>query len=149
MLVSAVAGSKRVLSTGTDVMLVVVRMAVNEKFPTLMPTLYPGSKPTDPRPFASLDAMWRAFSDLVHNETPAVNAFFLTVSSTSARSSAWSERRPAGHGRGQGRQPSQSPSWQTGSSHHPIVMSVTDSTDPWLDKMSDCWPLEEHHCAEV
>ena len=26
-------------------------------------------------------------------------------------------------------------------------MSVTDSTDPWLDKMPDCWPLGEHHYA--
>ena len=44
--------------------------------------------------------------------------------------------------------PSQSPSWQTGSSHNPIVMSITDHTDPWLDKMSNCWPLEEQHYAE-
>ena len=73
ILVSTVTGSERVLSPGTDVVLEVVRMAVNDQFPTLMPTLYPGSKATDPRPYASLDAMWRAFSDLVHNKTPAVN----------------------------------------------------------------------------
>ena len=73
MLVSAFTGSKRVLSPGTDVVLEVVKMAVNEQFPTLMPTLYPGSKATDPRPYASLDAMWKAFSDLAHNRTPAVN----------------------------------------------------------------------------
>ena len=48
-------------------------MAVNEQFPTLMSTLYPGSKATDPRPYAWLYAMWRAFSDLAHNKTPAVN----------------------------------------------------------------------------
>ena len=82
VLVSAVTGSERVLSPGTDVVLEVVRMAVNEQFPTLMPTLYPGSKATDPRPYASLDAMWKAFSDLAHNMTPAVNGekhFFLHV----------------------------------------------------------------------
>ena len=73
VLVSAVMGSERVLSPGTDVVLEVVRMAVNKQFPTLMPTLYPGSKATDPRPYASLDAMWKAFSDLAHNKTPAVN----------------------------------------------------------------------------
>ena len=73
MLVSAVTGSERVLSPGTDVVLEVVRMAVNEQFLTLMPTLYPGSKATDPRPYASLDAMWKAFSDLARNKTPAVH----------------------------------------------------------------------------
>ena len=54
---STVTGSERLLSPETDVVLQVVRMAVKEQFPTLMPTLYPGSKATDPRPYASLDAM--------------------------------------------------------------------------------------------
>ena len=127
-------------------------MAVNEQFPTLTPTLYPVSKATDPRTYALLDAMWRAFSDLAHNKTPAVNGekhFSLPVSSTGSRSSAPSRPRPTVHGRGQGRVPSQSPSWQTGSSHNPIVMPIADSTDPGLDKKSNCWPLEEQHCAEV
>ena len=48
-------------------------MAVNEQFPTLMPKLYPGSKAMDPKPYASFDAMWKAFNDLAHNKTPAVN----------------------------------------------------------------------------
>ena len=59
VLVSAVTGSERVLSPETDVVLEVVRMSVNQQFPTIMSTLYPGSKATDPRPYASLDAMWR------------------------------------------------------------------------------------------
>ena len=87
----------------------------------------------------------------MHNKTPAVNGekqFSPPVSSTGTRSSALSGPRPAVHGRGQGRVPSQSPSWQTGSSHNPIDMSITDSTAPWLDKMPNCWPLEEQHCAE-
>ena len=150
VLVSAVTASERVLSPGTDVVLEVVRMAVKEQFPTLMPTLYPGSKATDPRPYASLDAMWKAFSDLAHNKTPAVNGekhFSLPVSSTGTRSSAPSGPRPAVHGRGQGRVPSQSHSWQAGLSHNPIVMSITDSTGSWLDKMFKCWPLEEQHYA--
>ena len=67
LIVSAVTGSERVMSPVTDVVLDVVRMAVNEQFPTLMPTLYPGSKATDSRPYASLDAMWKAFSYLAHN----------------------------------------------------------------------------------
>ena len=56
-----------------DVVLTVVRMTVNEQFPTLMPTLYPASMATDPKPYASLDKMWKAFSDSAHNKTPAVN----------------------------------------------------------------------------
>ena len=46
-----------------DVALEVVRGAANEQFPALMPALYPDSKATDPQPYASLDAMWRAFGD--------------------------------------------------------------------------------------
>ena len=91
MLVSTVEGSERVLSPGTDVVLEVVRMAMNEQFPTLMPTLYPSSKETDPGPYVSFDATWRAFSDLAHNKTPAVNVeiqFSLPVSSTGTRSFA-------------------------------------------------------------
>ena len=144
-------GSYRVLSPGTDVVLEVVRMAVNEQFPTLMPTLYPGSKAKDPRPYASLDAMWQAFSDLAHNKAPAVNGekhFSLPVVLTGTRSSAPSGARPAVHGRGQGCVPFQSPSWQTESSHNPIFMSITNSTNPWIDKMSNCCPLEEQHYAE-
>ena len=44
-------------------MLEVVRVAVNEQFLALMHALYPGSKATDQRPYASLDVMWRVFSD--------------------------------------------------------------------------------------
>ena len=55
--------SERVLSPGTDVVLEVVRVVANEQFPALLPALYPGSKATDPRPYASLYAMWRAISD--------------------------------------------------------------------------------------
>ena len=96
---------------------------------------------------------WMLFGGLlVNNKTPAVNGetfCSLPVSSTGARSSAPSGPRPAAHGRGQGRVPSQSLSWQTGSSHHSTAMPIDDSSDPWLDHISNCWPLEEHHYAEV
>ena len=149
VLVSAVTGGERVLSPGTDVVLEVVRMAVNGQFPTIMPRLYSGSKATDPRPYASLDAMWKTFGDLAHNKTPAEKRISLPISSTGSRSSAPSGPRPAVHGRGKGRVPSQSPSWHTGASHNLIVMSISDSNDPWLDKTSNCWPLEEQHYAKV
>ena len=67
VLVSTVTRSERALFRRTDVVLEAVRMAVTEHFPTVMGTLYPASKATDPRPYASLDAMWRAFSNLAHN----------------------------------------------------------------------------------
>ena len=150
LLVSTVTGSGRVLSRRTDVVLEVVRMTVTQQFPTLMLTLYPGSKATDSRSYAPLDAMWRAFSALAPNKTPAVNgAFFLylPVSSTGTRPSA-SGPRPADHERDQGRVPSQSLLWQTGSSHYPTVMPIDDSSRRWLDQTSNCRPLEEHHYAE-
>ena len=152
VLVSTITQSERVLSPGTDVVLEVVQMAVNEQFPTFMPTLYTGLRATDPRPYVSLDAMWGAFSDLAHNKTPAVNGekdFSLPGSSTGARSFAPSGPRSAGHGRGQGRVPSQSPSRQMGWSRNPIIMSINDPTDPWRNKICNCWPLEEHHYAEI
>ena len=62
-LVPTATGSERVLSPGTDVVLEVVRVTANEQFPALLPALYPSSKATYPRPYASLDAVWRAFSD--------------------------------------------------------------------------------------
>ena len=82
VLVSAVTGSERTLAPGVDVVLEVVRMAVNEQFPSLMPTLYPGSMATGPKPYASLDKMWKAFGDLSNNKTPAINGdkFFFFAS---------------------------------------------------------------------
>ena len=103
VLVSAVTGSERTLAPGVDVVLEVVRMAVSEQFPSLMPALHPCSMATDPKPYASLDKMWKAFGDLANNKTPAVNGdifFSLPASSSGARSSAPSGPRPAGHGRG-------------------------------------------------
>ena len=73
VLVLAVTGSERTLAPGVDVVLEVVRLAVNEQFPTLMPTLYPSSMDTDPKLYASLDKGWKAFGDLANNKTPAVN----------------------------------------------------------------------------
>ena len=113
-------------------------MAVNEQFPSLMRTLYPGSMATDPKPYAYLDKMWKAFGDLPYNKTPSANGenkSSLPVSSSGVRSSTPSGPRPAGHGRGQGRVPSH--------------MSVNDPTDPWTDNTQKCWPLEEHHFADV
>ena len=51
-------------------------MAVNEQVLTLIPILYLGSMATDPRPYATLDAMRKAFNYLAHNKTPAFNGDF-------------------------------------------------------------------------
>ena len=121
-------------------------------FRLLRVRVYPGSKATDPRPYVSLGAMWRAFSDLAHNKTPAANGekhFYPPVFSTAARSPAPAGPRPADHERDQGQVPSQSLSWKTGSSHNPIVMPINDSSDPWLDQTLNCWPQLEEQYAEV
>ena len=90
--------------------------------------------------------------DLSKDKTPAINGkniFSLPVSSSGVPSSAPSGPRPAGHGHGQGRVSSQTPSWQMGSSNNPIDMSVIDPADPWTDTMYKYCSLEEHHYAEV
>ena len=152
VLVSAVTGSERTLAPGVDGVLEVVRMAVNEQFPSLMPTLYPGPMATGPKPYASLDEMWKAFSDISNNKTPAINGenvYSLPVPWSGVRSSAPSGPRPADLGRGHGRVSSQKPSWQMGSGNNPLVMSVIDTADSWTDNTYKCWPLEEHHHGEV
>ena len=63
VLLPTATGSERVLSPGTNVVLDVARVGANEQFPPPMPAVYPGSKTTDPRPYALLDAIWRAFSN--------------------------------------------------------------------------------------
>ena len=77
--VSAVTGSERTLAPGVDVVLEVVRMAVNEQFPSLMPALYPGSMATGPKPYASLNETWTAFGDLSNKKTPAINGENKTI----------------------------------------------------------------------
>ena len=54
VLVWAVTGSERTPAPGVDVVLEVVRMAVIEQFPSLMPTLYPGSMATGPVSYTHL-----------------------------------------------------------------------------------------------
>ena len=103
-------GNDRVLSPGTDVVLEVVGVAANEQYSALMPAMYLGLMATDPLPHASLDAISRSLRDYAHNKTLAVNGetfFSVPVFSSGARSSATSVPRPADHGRGQGRVPSQ------------------------------------------
>ncbi|CAN0571839.1 unnamed protein product, partial [Laminaria digitata] len=57
VVVSAATGTERVLAPGAEVVLEVVRLSVNEQFPSLMPTLYTGNLATEKKPFGSLDAM--------------------------------------------------------------------------------------------
>ena len=145
VVVSAAIGTDRVLATGAELVLEVVRMAVNECYPSLMPTLYPGVMATEPRPFGTLDAMWLVWHALTNNETPAINGGkekSIPVSSSGVRSSAPSGPRPAGNGRGQDRTLFQSPAWQTGLRNNLVVANINKTipgcTDPWLDISSKC-----------
>ena len=65
-LVSAATGTDRVLA---PCVLEVVRMAVNEQYPSLMPTLYPGVLATVSRPFGTLDPLRLAFETLTNKKT--------------------------------------------------------------------------------
>ena len=133
-----------------------VCMGVDGQFPVLRCTLYSGSSGCTPNPFVMVDAMYLAFGRLAFGLSPAFNGadhFSLHVSSSGVRSSAPSRPRSAGNGRGQGRTPSQSPAWQTGSRNNPVDENVSkyipDCTDPWTDTSSNCWLLDEHHVAEI
>ena len=64
VVVSAATGTERALAPGTDFVLEVVRMAVNEQYPSLMPTFYPGVMATESKPFGTLEAMRLAFQAL-------------------------------------------------------------------------------------
>ena len=79
VVVSAATGTERVLAPGAEIVLQVIRMAVNEQYPSLMPTLYPGVTAKEPRPFGTLDAMWLAFQPLVNDKTQAINGDFLSI----------------------------------------------------------------------
>ena len=79
VLMPTATGSERVLFPGTDVVFEVVRVAANEQYPVLLAASYPGSKATDPRPYASLNAMWRAFSDKQDTCRQRRNLFFLSM----------------------------------------------------------------------
>ena len=70
---SGATGTERGLAPGVEVVLEVVRMAVNEQYLGLMPTLYPEVFATVSRPFVTLDAVWLACQTLANNKTPAIN----------------------------------------------------------------------------
>ena len=137
MVVSAATGAERVLAPGSEIVLEVVRMAVNEQYPSLMSTLYPGVMATRPKPFTTLDAMWLTCQSLASNKTFAINVFFfffVPTCSSGVLSSAPLGPRPD-NGRGQGRTPSQSPIRQTSLCNNPVVFmnalkSIPDRADP-------------------
>ena len=126
-------------------------MAVNEQLPSLMPTctLVRWQRARSRTLRWTRCGRRLAIYEIIKLLPSTAKFFSLPLSSSGVRSSAPSGPRPAGHECGQGRVPSQTPSWQMGSSNNPIVMSVIDPADPWTDNTSKCWPLEEHHYAEV
>ena len=151
VLVSTPTGSERVLSPGTDVVLEMVRVAANEQFLALLPalTLVRRQRTRGHTPRWMLWGGLFVPKRLVRQlPSTAKHFFFFPCFFGGTRSSAPSGPRPVNDGRDQGRLPSQLLSWQTGSSHHPTVIPIDNSSNPWLDHTSNCWPLEEHHCAD-
>ena len=92
VIASAATGAEPVLVSGTDIGLEVVRMAVNEKYPSLMPTLYPGGMAAKPRPFGTLDDIWLAFQTFTNKKTPAING--KNIIYTRGSSTRWADARP-------------------------------------------------------
>ena len=131
VLVSAVTESGRTLSPGVDAVLEVVRMAVYEQFSTLTPTTR--SRTPHRVRCGRPSAIWQIMGHLPSTAIVFFRCLFLRRERGHPPHRAPARRPWAG----QGRVPSQTPSWQTGSSHNPIVMSINDPTDPWIDKTSN------------
>ena len=78
VVVSPATGTERIWTPGAEIVLEVVRMVVNEQYPNLMPTLYPGGMATEVRPFGTLNAMCLVFLSLANIKTPAINGDFFS-----------------------------------------------------------------------
>ena len=105
MVVSGVTGSERTLALRLGLVMGIVRLTVNEKFPQLMPSLFLGELATRPEPFDSIDAMWFSLGTLANNKTPDIHGtkLFLLPVVSGGRVSAPSGPPHAAPGRGQGR----------------------------------------------
>ena len=90
--VSAATRTARLLAPVAEILLEVVRMAVNEKYPSLMPTLHPGGMAAKPRPFGTLDDIWLAFQTFTNKKTPAING--KNIIYTRGSSTRWADARP-------------------------------------------------------
>lgn len=73
VVVSAATGTELGLAPGVEVVLKVVRMAVNEQNPSVIPTLYRGILATEPRPIGTLDVIWLSFQNLANDKAPAIS----------------------------------------------------------------------------
>ena len=152
-LVSAATSTECLLSQGAETALEVVRMADNKQFDA---NILPGDKGygADAFRYSGRPVVGLSVPMKIRRHQPSTAISFPWIPLRGAeRSSAQSGPRPAGNGRGQGRTPSQSPACQMGSRNNPIVInvnkSIPDYADPWLDTSSNCWPLDEHHYAEL
>ena len=122
-----------------------MRLSVNDPFPQLMPSLYPGKLATRLQPFDSIDATWLALGTLANNKTPGINSAKYVSQPVSAASGP----PPAAPGRGPGRVTSQTSAWAAGLHRNPVVMYVSQApTDSWVPSTSySQWLLA--HCDEV
>ena len=139
--VSVVVGSGRRFAA---LLLGAVCIGVDGQFPVLMGTLYTGSAGCAPNSFVMVDAMYLAFRTL----DALVLSFHLPSMAQTIRLCLFLRRsyvpsrpRLAGSGRCQGRTPSQSPSWQTGSRNNPVDQCL--ETHPRLHRPLDALPLTD------
>ena len=66
MIASAATGTELGSAPGVELVLEVVRMAVNVLYSRLMPTLNSRVLATEPRSFGTVDAIWFAFQNLTN-----------------------------------------------------------------------------------
>ena len=139
------------MTPGLGLVMEIVRLSVNEQFPQLMPSLYPGELATCSQPFDSVDIMWLPLGTLANINTQNINGakLFAVPAVSEERVSAPSGPPPAAPGRRQRRATLQISAWATGLPRNPVVMNISqDPTDPWVSSTwYSLWPLA--HCNEV
>ena len=123
----------------------ITRNKINEQYPSLAPLCFPGRLATDPKPYASLDSMWRAFDNISGNKTPATNGSRFAVLPAFDRLSLGSSLNSSlgsssGHGRSSSRFGHTRSS--ASSSGRPYVMTVQPQrVADVFDQFYPEWPL--------
>ena len=61
------------LAPSPDMAMELIRIHTAQQYPTLMPTLFPGTLATQEKPYDSLAALWIAFAHVEHNTSPTID----------------------------------------------------------------------------
>ena len=125
--------------------------------PVLRCTLYSGSSGCALNAFVMVDVLHLAFGTLYalclafHQPSMAQTVLRCLFLHRERGHPPRQGRGPPVMGRGQGRTPSQSPAWQTGSRNSLVdeCLQIYPRLHRPCDTCSNCWPLDEHHFPGV